>query len=129
MRSSRWPASWHTSHGDIWPPISRRRHRRLDAATRPPARLPDPHPAGQGLFADDAAAGGLPAISDDLRGARVAVTPFQSGYRLGSTMEFAGLRRLASNRARLQLLKDGAAPYLREPFAEPVEEDGTAGGR
>lgn len=52
---------------------------------------------------------------------RVAVTPFQSGYRLGSTMEFAGYD--TSIRAeRLQLLKDGAEPYLREPYREPIEE-------
>jgi D-amino-acid dehydrogenase len=52
---------------------------------------------------------------------RVAVTPFQSGYRLGSTMEFAGYDE-SIRPARLQLLKDGAAPYLREPYCEPVEE-------
>jgi D-amino-acid dehydrogenase len=51
---------------------------------------------------------------------RVAVTPFESGYRLGSTMEFAGYDSTL-NRARLQLLRDGAAPYLREPACEPVE--------
>jgi D-amino-acid dehydrogenase len=52
---------------------------------------------------------------------RVAVTPFQSGYRLGSTMEFAGYDD-SIRPARLQLLKDGAAPYLREPYCDPVEE-------
>jgi D-amino-acid dehydrogenase len=52
---------------------------------------------------------------------RVAVTPFQSGYRLGSTMEFAGYDE-SIRPARLQLLKDGAAPYLREPYCDPVEE-------
>ncbi len=52
---------------------------------------------------------------------RVAVTPFASGYRLGSTMEFAGYDS-SINPARLQLLKDGAAPYLREPYCEPIEE-------
>jgi D-amino-acid dehydrogenase len=52
---------------------------------------------------------------------RVAVTPFQSGYRLGSTMEFAGYDTTI-NPARLQLLPDGAAPYLREPECEPIEE-------
>ncbi|HEV3164086.1 MAG TPA: FAD-dependent oxidoreductase [Isosphaeraceae bacterium] len=53
---------------------------------------------------------------------RVAVTPFQSGYRLGSTMEFAGYDA-SINRSRLQLLKDGAQPYLREPYCEPVQEE------
>jgi D-amino-acid dehydrogenase len=51
----------------------------------------------------------------------VAVTPFQSAYRLGSTMEFAGYDdRL--NPDRLCLLRDAAAIYLREPEAEPVLE-------
>jgi D-amino-acid dehydrogenase len=53
---------------------------------------------------------------------RVAVTPMQSGYRLGSTMEFAGYDTTLDRR-RLQLLRDGAAPYLLEPPDEPVEEE------
>ena len=53
---------------------------------------------------------------------RVAVTPMKSGYRLGSTMEFAGYDATLNPR-RLALLKDGAAHYLREPFAGPVEEE------
>ena len=53
---------------------------------------------------------------------RVAVTPFRSGYRIGSTMEFAGYDA-SIHRARLQLLKDGAEPYLREPYCEPVQEE------
>lgn len=52
---------------------------------------------------------------------RVAVTPFQSAYRLGSTMEFSGYDT-SLNPARLQLLRDGAAPYLKEPDREPIEE-------
>jgi D-amino-acid dehydrogenase len=53
---------------------------------------------------------------------RVAVTPMQSGYRLGSTMEFAGYDASLIRR-RLDLLKAGAGHYLREPFCEPVEEE------
>lgn len=53
---------------------------------------------------------------------RVAVTPWQSGYRLGSTMEFAGYDSTL-NRKRLELLKTGAAHYLQEPYCEPVEEE------
>ena len=53
---------------------------------------------------------------------RVAATPFQSGYRLGSTMEFAGYDTRIDP-SRLQLLKDGAIPYLREPYCDPVEEE------
>ncbi len=52
---------------------------------------------------------------------RVAVTPFRSGYRLGSTMEFAGYDESICPE-RLQLLRDGATPYLREPYCDPVEE-------
>ena len=53
---------------------------------------------------------------------RVAVTPFQSGYRLGSTMEFAGYDD-SIRPERLQLLKDGSADYLHEPYCEPVLEE------
>jgi D-amino-acid dehydrogenase len=53
---------------------------------------------------------------------KVAVTPLQSGYRLGSTMEFAGYDTTL-NRGRLELLRSGARPYLHEPYCEPVEEE------
>jgi D-amino-acid dehydrogenase len=53
---------------------------------------------------------------------RVAVTPMHSGYRLGSTMEFAGYDATLNPR-RLALLKAGAEHYLREPYAEPVVEE------
>jgi len=52
---------------------------------------------------------------------RVAVTPWASGYRLGSTMEFAGYDETLNLR-RLSLLSAGASHYLREPVAEPVVE-------
>lgn len=52
---------------------------------------------------------------------RVAVTPWASGYRLGSTMEFAGWDPTV-HPDRLQLLKDGSRDYLREPMCEPVLE-------
>lgn len=51
----------------------------------------------------------------------VAVTPHADGYRLGSMMEFAGYDPVVDPR-RLQLLRDGASPYLHEPYCEPVEE-------
>jgi D-amino-acid dehydrogenase len=53
---------------------------------------------------------------------RVAVTPFASGYRLGSTMEFAGYDE-TMNRGRLGILTDAAKLYLRDPLAEPVQEE------
>jgi D-amino-acid dehydrogenase len=52
----------------------------------------------------------------------VGITPMKTGYRLGSTMEFAGYDTTL-NRQRLQLLRDGARIYLHEPFGEPVTEE------
>lgn len=52
----------------------------------------------------------------------VAITPFEEGYRVGSTMEFAGYDTTL-NRHRLNYLRSGAAEYLHEPTAEPVEEE------
>ncbi len=51
----------------------------------------------------------------------VAVTPWASGYRLGSTMEFSGYDTHLNPR-RLELLKQGASHYLHEPHCEPVLE-------
>jgi D-amino-acid dehydrogenase len=53
---------------------------------------------------------------------RVAVTPMQSGYRLGSIMEFAGFDESLDPR-RLELLRAGASHYLQEPIAEPILEE------
>ncbi len=52
---------------------------------------------------------------------RVAVTPLRSAFRLGSTMEFGGYDSTLKSK-RLQLLRNGAAHYLREPCGEPVFE-------
>lgn len=52
---------------------------------------------------------------------KVIVTPFQSGYRLGSTMEFAGYDSTI-NKERLGALKRGASLYMHEPFCDPEEE-------
>ena len=53
---------------------------------------------------------------------RVAVTPMLSGYRIGSTMEFAGYDA-SLNRRRLALLTAGAAHYFDDPPIEPIEEE------
>jgi D-amino-acid dehydrogenase len=45
---------------------------------------------------------------------RVAVSPFRTGFRIGSTMEFAGYDETL-NRDRLKLLTDAAAEYLTDP--------------
>jgi len=52
----------------------------------------------------------------------VAVTPMASGYRIGSTMEFAGYDS-SLNRSRLRALLDGAAVYLKEPSTVPIREE------
>jgi len=53
---------------------------------------------------------------------RVALSPMQSGFRIGSTMEFAGYdTRL--NPDRLRLLRESAALYLKEPLAGPTLEE------
>jgi D-amino-acid dehydrogenase len=52
----------------------------------------------------------------------VCVTAWDSGFRLGSTMEFSGYdTRL--NRRRLDALERGAAEYLREPVGPVRRED------
>jgi D-amino-acid dehydrogenase len=53
---------------------------------------------------------------------RVAITPMASGYRIGSTMEFAGYDATL-NRRRLEMLRAGARHYLHEPDCEPVQEE------
>lgn len=53
---------------------------------------------------------------------RVAVTPFQAGYRLGSTMEFAGYDSTLDRR-RLDYLREGASHYLQAPPTQAVEEE------
>jgi len=53
---------------------------------------------------------------------KVMVTPMRSGYRLGSTMEFAGYDTQLDPR-RLALLTAGATPYLKQPCAAPIQEE------
>jgi len=49
-----------------------------------------------------------------LREAAVCVTPWASGFRLGSTMEFSGFEE-GLNEVRIEALRRGAAAYLHEP--------------
>ena len=53
---------------------------------------------------------------------RVAITPMQTGYRIGSTMEFAGYDT-SINPKRLALLRKGAEHYLKDPYCDPIEEE------
>ncbi|HEY8011173.1 MAG TPA: FAD-dependent oxidoreductase [Rudaea sp.] len=63
-----------------------------------------------------------PRIPLTLRERSVCVTAWDSGYRLGSTMEFAGYDA-SLNRARLDALKRGAAEYLIEAEGPQVVEE------
>ncbi|MGA9341145.1 MAG: FAD-dependent oxidoreductase [Rhodanobacteraceae bacterium] len=63
-----------------------------------------------------------PRIPIVLKEPSVCVTSWQSGYRLGSTMEFAGYdTRL--NRTRVEAIKRGAAAFLLEPEGPEVMEE------
>jgi D-amino-acid dehydrogenase len=52
----------------------------------------------------------------------VCVTAWDSGFRLGSTMEFSGYDA-SLNRRRLAALERGAAEYLREPVGPAKREE------
>ncbi len=63
-----------------------------------------------------------PRIPLSLKERAVCVTAWDSGYRLGSTMEFSGFDD-SLNRTRLDALKRGAAEYLIEPEGPSVVEE------
>ncbi len=63
-----------------------------------------------------------PRIPLVLKERAVCVTTWSSGYRLGSTMEFAGYDT-SLNRTRLDALRRGAAEYLHEPEGPAVVEE------
>jgi D-amino-acid dehydrogenase len=54
----------------------------------------------------------------------MVVTPWQSAYRLGGTMEFSGYSD-ALNRKRLNKLITGAKAYLKQPLGDPRIEEWT----
>ncbi|MCC8362198.1 FAD-dependent oxidoreductase [Lysobacter sp. A6] len=56
-----------------------------------------------------------------LRERQVCVTAWESGYRLGSTMEFSGFDDTLNER-RLGALERGAAEYLHQPVGPVVRE-------
>jgi D-amino-acid dehydrogenase len=62
-----------------------------------------------------------PAMPLILESYHVGVTPFADGYRLGSTMEFAGYDETI-NAKRVALLTRGAEECLKTPVASPVLE-------
>ena len=57
-----------------------------------------------------------------LREAAVCVTTWDSGYRLGSTMEFSGYAE-GLNRTRIDALRRGAANGLHEPEGPELQEE------
>lgn len=61
----------------------------------------------------------IPIIFED---AHVAITPMETKYRIGSTMEFVGYDT-SINPKRLQLLKTAAEKYLHDPYCDPIEEE------
>jgi D-amino-acid dehydrogenase len=63
-----------------------------------------------------------PRIPLTLKERAVCVTAWGSGYRLGSTMEFAGYDA-SLNRTRLDALRRGAAEYLHEPEGQQIVEE------
>lgn len=63
-----------------------------------------------------------PRIPLSLKEPSVCVTAWDSGYRLGSTMEFAGYDSTL-NPTRLQALRRGAADFLHEPEGPEVVEE------
>ncbi|MGH8040897.1 MAG: NAD(P)/FAD-dependent oxidoreductase [Rudaea sp.] len=63
-----------------------------------------------------------PRIPLTLKERAVCVTGWESGFRLGSTMEFAGYDA-SLNRIRLDALRRGAAEYLIEPEGPQVVEE------
>jgi D-amino-acid dehydrogenase len=65
---------------------------------------------------------GIPSLPMIFEEDRVAVTPFRSGFRIGSMMEFAG-RDASLDRKRLGLLTETSNRYLRNRITgEPDEE-------
>ncbi len=52
---------------------------------------------------------------------KVVATPWSNGYRLGSTMEFAGYDETL-NEVRLTALKKGAEEYLKVPYSQEITE-------
>lgn len=61
----------------------------------------------------------IPIIFEDTH---VAITPMETKYRIGSTMEFVGYNESIHQR-RLSLLKASAERYLHDPMCDPVEEE------
>jgi D-amino-acid dehydrogenase len=62
-----------------------------------------------------------PKVPLHFRESKVVATPFHSGYRLGSMMEFVGYNT-STPESRLALLRKAEAAYMTEPADEPTLE-------
>ena len=82
-------------------------------------RIPVQPGKGYSITMDRPAA--CPEIPCYLYERNMVVTPWQSGYRLGGTMEFSGFDTELDQR-RLDNLEKSAALYLRTPLGERVTE-------
>lgn len=76
---------------------------------------------GKGYSITTTPADGLPTHPMILEEYKVAITPFQDRFRIGSTMEFAGYDTRLSE-PRLELLRNGARQCLKVPYGEEVVE-------
>jgi D-amino-acid dehydrogenase len=85
-------------------------------------RLNLPIQPGKGYSITYSRPGRAPVIPLVLKDRSVCVTAWGSGYRLGSTMEFAGYDT-SLNPVRLAALARGAAEYLHEPTGPKLEEE------
>jgi D-amino-acid dehydrogenase len=77
---------------------------------------------GKGYSITMPRSGIVPAIPTILEEYHVAITPWQSGVRIGSTMEFVGFDTQI-NRRRIELFKRAALEYLVDPPHGPIEEE------
>lgn len=77
---------------------------------------------GKGYSITMQRSGSVPSIPVILEEFHVAVTPWASGVRIGSTMEFVGYDTRI-NRRRIELFQRAVAEYLIEPPGGPIEEE------
>ncbi|HJQ78843.1 MAG TPA: FAD-dependent oxidoreductase [Lacipirellulaceae bacterium] len=77
---------------------------------------------GKGYSITMRRSGALPSIPIILEEFHVAVTPWASGLRIGSTMEFVGYDTQI-NRRRIDLFQRAVAEYLIDPPTGPIEEE------
>ncbi|HLM54343.1 MAG TPA: FAD-dependent oxidoreductase [Pseudoxanthomonas sp.] len=84
-------------------------------------RLSLPIQPGKGYSITYSLPAQVPRRAMVLKERSVCVTAWDSGFRLGSTMEFAGYDD-SLNAVRLAALERGAAEYLNQPVGERVEQ-------